>query len=57
MAYTCVMDLNDDKYIFSEFTDMVFKAGEKNIDSEASNIFQKFYKKLYAIVQNYRTSE
>ena len=39
MAYTCVIDNTDKKYILPEFANTVFKAGEYNIDYKASQMF------------------
>ena len=54
MAYACVLDNIDEKYILPDFANTVFKAGESNIDSKASQIFRIFHEIFYKIVQLYR---
>ena len=39
MEYACVLDSTDEKYISLDFSNTVFKAGESNIYSKASQMF------------------
>ena len=56
MAYTCVMDPTNVKYIVTRFYSTVFKSSEAKIDSKVSHMFRKTYKRFYAIFQKYRSS-
>ena len=57
MAYTCGMDPNYDKYVFPEFSDILFNTVETNVASKVSHIFMKVYKHVYGIVWHYITIE
>ena len=54
MDYVCVLDNTDKKYMFTEFENTVFKAGESSIDSKASQMFRIVYEIFCEIVQQYR---
>ena len=57
MAYVCVLDNIDEKYIFPEFSNTIFKAGESNIYYKASQMFRVVYEIFYKIVQQYIKGE
>ena len=46
-----------EKYVFPEFVNMSFKAGDANVDSKVSHIFLKVFNVFYDIVQHYIPSE
>ena len=56
MAYTCVMDPNNVNNIFHKFSKPIFKSDESKIYSKLSQVFIKVYKRVYDIVQHYRSS-
>ena len=47
MVYACVIDNTEEKYIFLEFGNNVFKSVESNIDSKASQMFPIFHEKFH----------
>ena len=51
MAYICVIDPSEDKFIFPKFIKTVFKSGESRIDSKVSHMFQKVYELFDGFVQ------
>ena len=51
MVYACVSDNTEEKYIFLEFGNNVFKSVESNIDSKASQMFRFVYEIFYEIFQ------
>ena len=51
MAYACVLDNTDEKYIFPEFYNTAFKAGESKIYSKELQMFRIFYEIFYEIFQ------
>ena len=53
MPYSHVMDPTDTKYIFYEFSRMVFKSGEAKIDSKVSQMYRIVFGIFYAIVKHY----
>ena len=57
MAYACVFENTEDKYVFPEFVNTAFKAGESKIDSKSSQMFQIVYERFYEIVLQYRKFE
>ena len=54
MAYTCVVDPSDVKFVLLEFYKTVFKIGEANIDIKVYQMFQNVYERFYGIVQKCR---
>ena len=57
MAYTRVLDNTKDKKKFPEFDNTVFKDGEPNIYSKASQMFRIVYEIFYENFQQYQNVE
>ena len=57
MAYSFVLDNTEEKYIFPEFTNTLFNAGESNIDYKTSQMFRNVYEIFYEIFQQYIKGE
>ena len=47
MTHTCVLENTEEKYIFPDFENTIFKAGESKIDSKASQMFRIVYGIFY----------
>ena len=52
MAYSCVLDYIDGKYIFPESAGTVSKSVQFKIGYKASQMFRDFYERFYNIYQN-----
>ena len=57
MAYLCVLNNKDGKYILPEFSGTVFKSGQSKIDSKASHMFINVHECFYKSFQEYRKGE
>ena len=49
-----MLDNTEEKYIFPEFANTLFKSEESNIEYKVPQIFRIVYEIFYEIVQQYR---